>query len=433
MKTVDLSAVVGGGYGEFWNCQKRYRVLKGGKASKKSTTTALNFLVRLMQNPDANLLVIRQVMDTHRSSTFAQLRWAAERLGVSHLWKATTSPMELTFLPTGQKILFRGFDNVYKIASTTVTRGYLCWVWVEEAFEMVSEEEFDTFDLSVPRGEVPSPLFKQTTLTFNPWSDTHWLKKRFFDHVPDNAAVFTTDYRCNEFLDESDRQVFERMARENPRRYAVAGRGEWGVAEGLIFDNWCVQAFDVDRLPEDWKYRRVYGLDYGYTNDPTAFIAAAVNPLDRVLYVFDEFEQTGLLNRDIAQKIREKGYAGERIRADSAEPKSNEELRREGIYRITPANKGAGSLLHGIARLQEYKMVVHPHCRHTVAELSAYAWDKDATGVINRPRDCFNHLMDALRYAMEDITHFRPAPPLAPRRQSAGQLLAHDLRATWDE
>ncbi len=433
MKTVDLSLVVGGGYGEFWNCQKRYRVLKGGKASKKSTTTALNFLIRLMQYPDANLLVIRQVMDTHRSSTFAQLRWAAERLGVSHLWKATTSPMELTYLPTGQKILFRGFDNVYKIASTTVTRGYLCWVWVEEAFEMASEEEFDTFDLSVPRGEVPPHLFKQTTLTFNPWSDTHWLKKRFFDNTPDNAAVFTTDYRCNEFLDEADRQVFERMARDNPRRYAVAGRGDWGVAEGLIFDNWCVQSFDVDRLAEEWKYRRVYGLDYGYANDPTAFIAAAVNPIDRVLYVFDEFQKTGLLNRDIAQKIRQKGYAGERIRADSAEPKSNEELRREGIYRITPANKGAGSLLHGIARLQEYRMIIHPTCRHTVAELSAYAWDKDATGVINRPRDQNNHLMDALRYAMEDITHFRPAPPSLPRRLSAGTLLANDLRGGWDE
>lgn len=432
MKTVDLAKTVGGGYGEFWNCRARYRVLKGGKASKKSTTTALNFLVRLMQHPDANLLVIRQVMDTHRSSTFAQLRWAAERLGVSHLWKATTSPMELTYVPTGQKILFRGFDNVYKIASTTVTRGYLCWVWVEEAFEIASEEEFDTFDLSVPRGEVPPTLFKQTTLTFNPWSDRHWLKRRFFDKTPENAAVFTTDYRCNEFLDDADRAVFERMKRDNPRRYAVAGRGEWGVVEGLIYDNWRVEAFDVNRLPEAWKYRRVYGLDYGYANDPTAFIAAAVNPPDRLLYVFDEFEITGLLNRDIAIKLKQMGYDGERIRADSAEPKSNEELRREGIYRVVPAAKGAGSLLHGIARLQEYRILVHPKCRRTAAELAAYAWDRDETGVVNRPRDENNHLLDALRYAMEDITHFRPAPPSTRERVTGGTLLANDLRGAWD-
>lgn len=429
-KEIDLAALVGGGYGEFWNCRARYRVLKGGKASKKSTTTALNFLVRLMQYPDANLLVIRQVMDTHRTSTFAQLRWAAQRLGVEHLWRATLSPMEMTYLPTGQKILFRGFDNVYKIASTTVTRGVLCWVWVEEAFEIPSEEAFDTFDLSVPRGEVPPPLFKQTTLTFNPWSDRHWLKKRFFDRTPDNAATFTTDYRCNEFLDDTDRAVFARMERENPRQFAVAGRGDWGIVDGLIYQNWRVEEFDVNALPDQWKYKRVYGLDYGYANDPTAFIAAAVNPLDRVIYVFDEFEQRGLLNGDIAKRIQKLGYDGERIRADSAEPKSNEELRRMGLYRIVPAAKGAGSLLHGIARLQEYRLVVHPRCPQTAAELSAYAWDRDEGGCINRPRGGDDHLMDALRYAMEDVTHFRPAPPRR-ERLTEGRLLAGDMQGDW--
>ncbi len=428
--TVDLHAIVGGGYGEFWRCRSRYRVLKGGKASKKSTTTALNFLVRLMRYKNANLLVIRRIMDTHRSSTFAQLQWAAAKLGVSHLWKATQSPMEMTYLPTGQKILFRGFDDVYKIASTTVTHGYLCWVWVEEAFEIESEEAFDTFDLSVPRGEVPPPLFKQTTLTFNPWSEHHWLKARFFDKEADNVTTFTTDYRCNEFLDDADRAVFDRMKRDNPRRFAVAGRGEWGIADGLIYDNWATAEFDVDRLPESWKYRRVYGLDYGYSNDPTAFIAAAVNPVDRVLYVFDEFKACGLLNSDIAERLCQMGYDGERIRADSAEPKSNEELRRAGIYRITPAAKGAGSLLHGIARLQEYRILVHPRCRETVKELSSYAWEKTAAGIINRPRGGEDHLMDALRYAMEDITHFRPAPP-TPERVTEGAVLAGELRRNW--
>ncbi len=424
--TVDLSAVVGGGYGDFWSCRSRYRVLKGGKASKKSTTTALNLLVRLMQYPEANLLVVRQVMDTHRTSTFAQLRWAAQRLGVEHLWRATTSPLELTYLPTGQKIFFRGFDNVYKIASTTVTRGVLCWVWVEEAFEIPSEEAFDTFDLSVPRGEVPPGLFKQTTLTFNPWSDRHWLKRRFFDTPSPEVTAFTTDFRCNEFLDEADKAVFARMERENPRRFAVAGRGDWGIVDGLIYDNWQVQAFDVEALPDPWKYKRVYGLDYGYANDPTAFLAAAVNPLDRVLYIFDEFEERGLLNCHIADRLQEMGYAGERIRADSAEPKSNEELRRQGIHRIFPAAKGPGSLLSGIARLQEYRMIVHPRCVHTAAALSAYAWERDGTGSINRPRPGDDHLPDALRYAMEDIVHFRPAPPRR-ERLTEGRLLARDI------
>ena len=120
-----LSGIIGKGYSDYWNCESRYRVLKGGKASKKSTTTALNFIFRLMKYKDSNLLVVRQVMNTHRDSTFAQLKWAQEKLGVSHLWQNTVSPMEMTYIPTGQKILFRGFDDVLKLASATVSKGYL--------------------------------------------------------------------------------------------------------------------------------------------------------------------------------------------------------------------------------------------------------------------------------------------------------------------
>ena len=178
---IKMSQIVGGGYDNFWNCKKRYRVLKGGKGSKKSATTALNFIYRLMKMKDSNLLVVRQVMNTHRDSTFAQLKWAQEKLGVSEYWNNTVSPMEMVYKPTGQKILFRGFDDVLKLASTTVSKGYLNFVWIEEAFEISDEADFDKLDLSVPRGKVPPPLYKQTTVTFNPWSDGHWLKKRFFD------------------------------------------------------------------------------------------------------------------------------------------------------------------------------------------------------------------------------------------------------------
>lgn len=142
-KEISLREVVGKGYDDFWLCKKRYRVLKGGKGSKKSATTALNFVYRLMKYPKANLMVIRQVMQTHRNSTFAQLKWAIDRLGVSTQWRATLEPLELTYLPTGQKIMFRGFDDVLKLASTTVDTGYLCWVWIEEAFEIPDEDAFD--------------------------------------------------------------------------------------------------------------------------------------------------------------------------------------------------------------------------------------------------------------------------------------------------
>ena len=214
---IKISEIIGGGYDKYWNSTARYRVLKGGKASKKSTTTALNFIFRIMKYPGSNLLVVRRVMNTHRDSTFAQLTWAQSRLSVSHLWSNTVSPMEMCFLPTKQKILFRGFDDVLKLASATVSSGALNFVWIEEAFEIESEADFDKLDLSVPRGKLPEGLFKQTTLTFNPWSESHWLKKRFFDSPPPDCEVFSTNYKCNEFLDSTDLAVFSRM-RENNRR-----------------------------------------------------------------------------------------------------------------------------------------------------------------------------------------------------------------------
>lgn len=408
---VFLPQVVGGGYGRFWDCRLRYRVVKGGKASKKSSTTALWYIVHLMKYPGANLLVVRNIYRTHSDSTYAQLKWAIRRLGVEHLWRAGREPLELCYIPTGQRILFRGMDNVEKLASTTVDQGVLCWVWLEEAFEIAREADFDKLDLSVPRGAVEPPLFKQTTITFNPWDENHWLKGRFFDRPDPQVLALTTDYRCNEFLDDTDRQLYERLREENPRRYAVAGLGEWGHSEGLVFENWQVEPFSIGDLHHEGMHH-IFGLDYGYANDPTAFIAAAVEEEKKRIYIYDEHYAIRMLNRDIAAVIIEKGYQKERIRADSAEPKSNEDLRRLGLTRLQAASKGPDSINAGIARLQEYRILVHPRCIHTAAEFSAYMWQSGVRDgdFINRPRDSDNHLMDALRYAMEDaprIPHTR--------------------------
>ena len=421
---VSLPQLVGGGYRRFWDCRTRYRVVKGGKASKKSSTTALWYIVHLMKYPEANLLVVRQVYRTHADSTFAQLKWAIKRLQVEHLWQASREPLELRYLPTGQRILFRGLDNVEKIASTTVEQGVLCWVWVEEAFEIPREADFDKLDLSVPRGEVAPPLFKQTTLTFNPWNENHWLKGRFFDRTDEQVLAITTDYRCNEFLDDTDRARYEQMRVHNPRQYAVAGLGQWGHSEGLVFENWVVEEFSLGYLQRE-GLRHIFGLDYGYTNDPTAFIAAAVDEGEKRIFIYDEHYETKMLNGDIAAMITAKGYQKERIRADSAEPKSNDDLRRLGIGRIQPAHKGPDSVTAGIARLQEYRLIVHPRCVHTAAELGAYCWQSGAReGVfINRPADRDNHLMDALRYAMED----------APRAVNKGKPRRYGFSGGWNE
>lgn len=405
-------------------------MLKGGKASKKSSTTALNLIYRLMKYKDSNLLVVRAVMNTHRDSTFAQLKWAQERLGVADLWQNTVSPMEMVYKPTGQKILFRGFDDVLKLASTTVNKGYLCFVWIEEAFEIKTLEDFEKLDLSVPRGNVPSPLFKQTTITFNPWSERHWLKKRFFDKQDKNVNVYTTNYKCNEFLDKTDIEVFEQMKKSSARKYAVAGLGEWGIAEGLIYENFVAETpeiADKDR----WKWQHFFGLDYGYSNDPTAFIAFMANPLDKVIYIYDEFYEKRMLNSDIAKAIIAKGYGKERIRADCAEPKSNDDLRRLGITRIMPSVKGKDSVINGIMNIVEYFIYVNPRCVNTLRELSSYVWEKGVSGNLNMPRDENNHLMDALRYAFVDVKNFRPGKLDGASNGIGLGITNKDLKGEW--
>ncbi len=426
-----ISEIIGGGYDDFWRDTHRYRVVKGGKASKKSSTAALNFIFRIMKYENSNLLVVRAVMNTHRDSTFAQLKWAQERLQVSHLWKNSISHMEMVYLPTGQKILFRGFDDVLKLASTTVSRGYLCWVWIEEAFEISCESDFDKLDLSVPRGSVPENLFKQTTLTFNPWSDGHWLKKRFFDNPPENAACFTVNYLSNEFLDKTDRDVFERMKTENPRKYDVAGLGNWGVSEGLVFENWSVGELLIPKEEQE-LYKDFFGLDYGYTNDPTAFIAFKASPVKKQIYIYDEFYKKRMLNSDIANEIIRRGYAKERIRADCAEPKSNDELRRLGIGRICPSLKGRDSILSGIAQINEYRITVSPSCVNMIRELSGYVYGETRNSSGQKmPRDTENHLCDALRYAFCDVKFFHPESRF-PQHAEHAEIYGSDFKGGWN-
>lgn len=384
-----------------------------------------------MKYPESNLLVVRQIMNTHRDSTFAQLKWAQERLGVSHLWRNTVSPMEMVFLPTGQKIIFRGFDDVLKLASATVPSGFLNFVWIEEAFEIASEADFDKLDLSVPRGVIKPPLYKQTTLTFNPWSDTHWLKKRFFDRECPDVSCFSTNYLINEFLDDTDRSVFERMKKTNRRKYEVAGLGNWGISEGLVYENWSV---GKKKIPDDERYRwkNFFGLDYGYSNDPTGFVGFAADPVDKELYIFCEFCRTRMLNCDIAEEIKRLGFAKERIRADCAEPKSNDDLRRLGISRIMPSVKGRDSILNGIAAISEYRITVHPGCVNMIRELSSYVYDDRVNENGKKmPKDSDNHLCDAMRYAFEDVKRFHPRKEEKPVYRTA-EIGGADLNGGWD-
>jgi phage terminase large subunit len=401
-----LPEVIGKGYGAFWRFRGRYRVVKGSRASKKSKTTALNLITRMMQYPQANTLVVRKVFRTLKDSCFTELKWAIHRLGVDAWWGIRESPLEMTYLPTGQKIYFRGLDDPLKVTSITVENGYLCWCWIEEAYEIMDERAFDMLDESI-RGGIPKEtgLFKQITLTFNPWNEKHWLKARFFDAPPDpDILALTTNYLCNEWLDQADLKVFETMRENNPRRYQVAGLGGWGIVEGLVFENWKEEAFETAAIAKKPDVVSAFGLDFGYTNDPTALFCGLVSQEEKTIWVFDELYEKALTNRAICDRVTAMGYAKERIRADCAEPKSIDELRELGLYRITPARKGRDSINNGIQYIQDYRIVIHPRCVNFLTEISNYTWAEDKFGgKLNRPIDAFNHLMDAMRYALEDV------------------------------
>ncbi|WP_413926819.1 PBSX family phage terminase large subunit [Clostridioides sp. ZZV15-6598] len=402
IKKVNIAKLIGKGYKDYWRFKGRYRICKGSRASKKSKTTALYYITKLMQYSEANLLVVRKVFGTLRDSCYKELKWAIHQLGVDNYWDSTTNPLEITYIPTGQKIYFRGFDDPLKIASITVDVGVLCWCWIEEAYEITDENSFNMLDESI-RGKVPNGLFKQITMTFNPWNEQHWIKKRFFDVKDEDILSKTTNYICNEFLDDADKKVFETMKKNNPRRYKVAGLGDWGIVDGLVYENWEEKEFNIDIITER-NVKSAFGMDFGYTNDPSTLFCGLVDEASKEIYVFDEIYKQGMSNEKIYKEVNRKGYSKEHITADSASPKDIDHLRELGLRNIKGSRKGKDSVNNGIQYIQDYKIIVHPKCVNFLTEISNYTWDKDKFGnKINKPIDNFNHLMDAMRYALEDF------------------------------
>lgn len=392
-----LPDIVGKGYGTFWNFKGRYRVCKGSRASKKSKTTALWYIVNMMKYPKANTLVVRKTASSLKGSCFTELKWAIQRLGVEKYWKLNNSTLEMTYLPTGQKIYFRGMDDPLKITSITVDVGVLCWMWIEEAYEIMNESEFDTLDESI-RGITEDGLFKQITLTFNPWSDQHWIKRRFFDVVDDNILAITTNYMCNEWLDPSDLKLFEDMRINRPKRYEVAGLGNWGISEGVIFDNWHVE--DLSELIP--TFSNIYhGLDFGAT-DPNAFVSFDYEAGQKKIYVFDEYYQNNITIATLVEEVRKR--IGDRyVTCDSAGKQIILELNDKEIWAL-PSIKGPDSVNFGIQWLQDYEIIIHKDCVNFIREISNYRWATDKFDKpLNKPVDADNHLMDALRYGAENL------------------------------
>lgn len=418
---INLPDVIGKGYASFWKSKNFFRIVKGGRASKKSTTAALWYIYNIMKYPLANAVVVRQVYNTHKNSTFAELKKAAKRLKVYDKWKFTESPLQCVYRPTGQKILFYGFDDPMKLTSMTVDTGFLCWAWFEEVFEIDNEEDFDTFVEGI-RGQVPPPLFKQVTLTYNPWINTHWTKTKFWDNEYPDTFRDTTTHKCNEFLDISDHKRIDDLEETNPERYKVVGLGEYGIPGGAYFDEFRkdIHVIEPFIIPDHW--RRYISLDYGLDMLANYWIAMDSN---NKAYVYKELYESDLIISDAAKRIKEVN-GDDVIYSKFAPPdlwnrrqetgKSAAQLFSENGVVLTKANNNR---VQGWYNLKEWlkpyddeqgiktaSLVIFKNCVNLIRTLPQLQRDnKDPNDVATDPHE-LTHGPDAIRYFIAG----RPSP-----------------------
>lgn len=277
-------------------------------------------------------------------------------------------------------------------------------IWVEECTE-INDFDFDQLTLRL-RSKNP---YNQVFCSFNPVSKSNWVFPRWFNSMDSNprtdlknTIVLKTTYKDNKFLPKEYIENLLEMQNTNPVYYRIYALGEFATLSKLVYTNWEVQEFDYRQiLKENYNRQAVFNLDFGYTNDPTAFGAEILDEPNKIIWVFDEFQEKGLLNDEIASKVTKLGYRKEIIVCDSAEPKSIDELKRNGINRAVASIKGRDSVINGIQLLQQYKIIVHPKCECIQEELKNYCWKKDKNGIyINTPIDEFNHSLDSLRYGI---------------------------------
>lgn len=239
---------------------------------------------------------------------------------------------------------------------------------------------------------------------FNPVSKLNWVYKYFFEQSHDDVKIIHSTYKDNRFLDERTRHTIQQLEKSNPAYYRIYALGEFATLDKLVFPRYEKRRLNRDS-PEMVNLPSYFGLDFGFTNDPSSFMHLKVDQKNKTIYFMEEYVKQRMLNNDIAQMIKQMGYAKDIITADAAEKKSIAEIRRDGVYRIKPAQKGPDSIVQGIAFMNQFRFVVDDRCLKLIEELENYTYVKDKkTGeYTNYPVDSYNHCIDACRYALDPI------------------------------
>lgn len=366
----------------------------GGASSGKSHGVIQKVVYKACQNwkHPRKILFLRKVGATVYDSIFEDVKQCLEAWGLLDSCKVNNSAYRIE-LPNGAQFIFKGLDNPEKIKSIKGVSD----VVMEEA----SEFTLDDYTQLTLRLRDKKHKYKQIYLMFNPVSKVNWTYNAFFIKKPKNTVVYHTSYKDNRFLDKVTIENIEELANRNEAYYKIYALGEFATLDKLIFPKYEKRIINKDNISNLKSY---FGLDYGFINDPSAFMHVKIDEQNKVLYIVEEYVRKNLTNDKIANAIIDLGYSKEEIKADSAEKKSNQELRNLGIRRLTDAQKGPGSVMQGIQYIMQYDIVVDERCVKTIEELENYTWKKDkkTNEYINEPVDSYNHCIDAIRYAIQD-------------------------------
>jgi phage terminase large subunit len=369
----------------------RWEVYMGSAGSAKSYFITQKLIVRACSET-IKILVCRRTGSTIRNSCFSLFKDILAAWKLTPYVKIRESDFNIKF-PNGSEIIFIGLDEETKLLSLN----NISCVFIEEAFE-VPYSIVQQLNLRM-RGAAAN---QQIIMAFNPISSHHWLHDFCEVNPPQNFKYIHSTYKDNPFLSNEYIASLDELETRNPQKYRIYGLGQWGVdADGLVFQNWKVEDFNHDKITG----QLLCGLDFGFINDISAFTASVLDEANKQIYIFKEWGDTNKTNEELANIITALGFNKSVIIADAAEPKSIVEIKKAGIQRIRACSKGADSVLHGIQKLQNYQIIIHPSCKGVITEFENYTWqkDKNTDNYINKPIDDFNHYIDALRYSLQCV------------------------------
>ena len=377
--------------------------IRGGRGSTKSSWVSLTVVALVMLNPAVHALVLRKVARTLKDSVYAQYEWAIHQLGVSELWEAKKSPLELVFKPTGQRILFRGADAPTKIKSIKTEFGYIGITHFEEKDQFAGRAEIDSILQSTMRG---GELFWNFESCNPPRSKDNWANRDSLeereDRIQHTSTYLGLDKSHREWLGEAFFKEAEELKKRDEKRYQHEYLGIPVGLGGNVFENLELRPISDDELRQ---FDHIYqGVDWGWFPDQYAFIRLHYDKTRETIYLLDENYGNRMSNEETAKWILDRGYNEEFTTCDSAEKKSISDYRSLGV-KAKEAVKGPSSVEYGMKWLQHRTIVIdRKRTPHAFEEFSRYEFEQNREGEwISGYPDRNNHLIDAVRYALERV------------------------------